>query len=129
MENAVAIAQVAAPMYLVIGLSILLYAKTWQKIMKRWSKDHLELFPVMMLYPALGVICLRMYNVWEWNVWVLVTILGWALLIKGSLYFLLPGDLMKSMMKYYSKNSGWMYFAAVFALAYGGVLGYFSYFA
>ena len=128
MENAVAIAQVAAPMYLIMGLSVLLYAKPWGKLMDKWKKDHLSLFPLMFLYPILGVIVIRMHNVWEWNVWLIVTLIGWVMLIKGAMYFLLPGTVLKKMMD--MKNSvGLMYFAGLVAVVIGAVLGYHSYFA
>jgi hypothetical protein len=128
MENAVIIAQVAAPMYLTIGLSVLLYAKTWEKIMDKWKKDHLSLFPLMFMYPILGVIVIRMYNVWELNIWLIVTLIGWILLFKGVMYFLMPGALIKKIMDIKNKPA-MIYPAALTSIAIGGVLGYYAYFA
>lgn len=127
MENAIKVAEVAAPLYLILGLSILLYAKPWQDLMKKWQKDHLLLFPLMFFYPILGVIVINMYNVWEWNQWLIVTLIGWILLIKGALYFLLPGSVLKSLMEM-KNNIGLLYFGGVVALAIGGVLGYYAYY-
>jgi len=124
-ENAIMIAKVAAPIWIMMGLSILLYAKTWGKIMKRWSKDHLEIFAVMFLYPILGMIIIRMYNVWDWNVWLIVTLMGWGMFLKGIMYFLLPGAWMKKWMTM-ADNAGLMYFAGLFALVVGVVLGYYA---
>lgn len=118
-----AIAYVAAPMYLIMGLSVMLYAKQWQKIMNNWSKDHLQIFPLMFLYPILGMIVIGMHNVWEWNVWLIVTIIGWALLLKGAMYFLLPGSTLKKMMKLKDCPT-LLYLAGILAIAVGLVLGY-----
>ena len=90
MENAMAIAYVAAPMYLIMGLSVMLYAKQWQKIMNNWSKDHLQIFPLMFLYPILGMIVIGMHNVWEWNWRVVVTIVGYLSLLKGIMNLFYP---------------------------------------
>jgi hypothetical protein len=127
-ENAVQIAKIAAPVYLTIGLSVLLYAKAWNTLLDKWRKDHLSLFPLMVLYPVLGLIIINMYNVWEWNVWLLVTLIGWILLVKGVLYFILPGSVIKSMMNM-KKNPALIYLGGIAALVMGAVLGYYSYFA
>ena len=126
MENAIAIAKVISPAYLIIGLSILMYPKSWQKIMNNWQKDHYSLIPLMILYPALGAIIINMYNVWEWNIWLLVTLAGWTLLIKGSMYFLLPGSTLKALMKT-STSKSMLFLAGLTATAIGAALGYYSY--
>ena len=128
MENAVALAHVMGPVYVVFGLSILLYVKPWQKLMEKWQGDHLLLFPFMFLYTVLGLISINMYNVWEWNVWLIVTVTGWCLFVKGVAYFLLPGGVLKKLLG--MKNSeGWFYFGALAALVIGVALSYYSYFA
>ncbi len=128
MENAVAIAKVISPVYLILGLSIVMYSKSWQKIMDNWQKDHYSLIPLMILYPAFGAIIINMYNVWEWNVWLLVTLAGWTLLIKGAMYFLLPGATLKSMMKMGTSKS-MLLMSGLIATAIGAALGYYSYLA
>ncbi len=121
------IAEIAAPVYLAVGLSMLLYMKQWQKLMDKWKKDHLSLFPLMVLYPILGMIVIKMYNVWEWKVELLVTLIGWTLLVKGILYFLLPGSVLRTAFDM-KKNTGLMYLGALLALVFGSVLGYYAYF-
>jgi len=128
MENAVKIAEIAGPVYLLIGLSVLLYAKVWQKLMGKWQKDHLSLFPLMFLYPVLGLIVIRMYNVWEWNVWLLITLMGWILLVKGVAYFLLPGSVLKKMMEL-KNHLAFLYLGGLVAVAIGVALSYYTYFA
>lgn len=126
MQNAIAIASVLAPIYLVLGLSLLMYAKVWRMVLEKWEKDHYGLLPIMFGTMFMGIIILQMYHSWEWNVWVLVTIIGWIAFIKGALYFLAPGPWITAILK--MKNKTWiMYVGGVWAIAIGGVLGYFSY--
>ena len=120
------IALILGPFYGVIGLSILLYAKPWQKLMEKWSKDHLLLYPVSMILVLLGLIIVNLYNVWEWNVWLLVTITGWIMLVKGVLYLLLPGKVITWALK--TRKALWMiYVGGAIWLVVGAVLSYFSY--
>lgn len=128
METAMMLAKIMGPVYLLVGLSVLFYAKTWQNLMDSWKKDHFQLFSLMFVYAVLGLIVVQMYNVWEWNVWLLVTITGWAMLAKSVMYFLLPGKLLKDMMSM-KKSEGMMYFGGVIAVAMGAALSYYSYYA
>lgn len=128
MENALKIAEIAGPVLLLMGLSVLLHAKAWQGLYDKWQKDHLALFPLMLLLPILGLIMIGMYNVWEWNVWILVTLLGWILFIKGVVYFLLPGSALKGVLGL-GKNLGLLYFGGLVWAVIGAALGYYAYFA
>ena len=128
MENAVAIAAVLGPIWVIVGLSYLLYAKKWQEVAKGWVKDHYTIIPLMIMVTVLGLIVVRMHNVWEWNVWLLVTIAGWGMLLKGALFILLPGSVFKSTMKMF--NEEWVfYLAGLIAVIAGGALSYYVYFA
>lgn len=127
-ESAMAVAKIAGPIYLLLGLSFLLYAPVYKKLMAKWQKDHLSLFPLMLLTPIFGLLIIGMHNVWVWNVGLLVTLIGWGLLLKGVVYFLLPGQFLKSSLKM-AQNVGLLYLAGLGATVVGGVLGYFAYFA
>lgn len=128
MENALKIAEVAGPALLLMGLSILLHAKAWQRLFDKWQKDHLSLFPIMLLITLLGLMVISMYNVWEFNVWLLVTLLGWGMLVKGVVFFLIPGSALKGAVGL-GKNLGVLYFGGLVHTVVGAALGYYAYFA
>ena len=75
----------------------------------------------------LGLIIIRMYNVWEFNVWLLVTLIGWIAFIKGAFYMLMPEVVIKSSLAM-KNNLALMYVGGVVALVMGAVLGYHAYF-
>jgi len=128
MENAVAIGAVLGPVWVIVGLSYLLYAKKWQEVAKGWTKDHYTLIPLMIMVTVLGLIVVRMHNVWEWSVWLLVTLAGWGMLLKGALFILLPGSVFKSVMKMFNKE--WVfYLGGLVAVVAGCALCYYVYFA
>ena len=119
-------ATVLGPLYLVLGLSILLYAKQWQKIMKEWQKNHLALFPLMLVIGIFGTIIINLHNLWEWNVWLLVTLIGWIWALKAVGYFLLPGSVIKWKLGM-AQNTGLIYLCGLVGLVIGAALTYYSY--
>lgn len=121
-----AIAAIMGPAYLAIGLSVLLYAKQWQKLMGKWEKDHFTLFPLMFMMVILGLIVVNMHNVWEWDVSVLVTLVGWGMLLKGLFYMLLPGSVLQWSLRL-GQTTGLLYVGGVVGVVVGGVLGYYAY--
>lgn len=126
MGNALVLAAYAGPVYVLLGLSILLYVPAWQKVMDKWEQDHYALIPMMMMYFILGLLMVRMYNVWEWNVWLLVTLTGWILILKSVLYFLLPGSVLKAALKM-KKGKAMLYVGGLVCLIVGLVLSYYVY--
>lgn len=127
MEKALAIAAVLGPIYLVLGLSCVIYAEGWQKVLHKWEKDHYSLLPIALMQMVLGILVVRMYNVWEWHLWLIVTISGWAMLVKGVLYLLIPGKLLKSCLKM-GRNKAHIYLSGVASIVLGAVLSYYVYF-
>lgn len=127
MEKAQLIASVMGPIYVMVGLSILLYAGQWKKVIASWKNDHLQMMTLKLLGGILGLIVIQMYNVWEWNVWVLVTVTGWIMLAKSVFYFLLPGWFITGALDL-AKNSALIYVGGLVCTVVGAVLSYYVYF-
>lgn len=126
MDNAVSLAAIVGPTYLLIGLSLLFYGKSWQNLLEKYQKDHYKLFLDALLTFIFGLVMIRMYNVWEWNLWLLVTLTGWGLLFKGAFYFLAPGKWITAILKL--KDQKWIiYLGALLSLVIGFALSYMVY--
>lgn len=114
MSDQLFLAAVIGPMLLVLGLSVLFYSDVWQKIVSEWEKDHFSLLPMMAFNLIFGLVIINMHNVWEWSPYVIITVVGWGAFLKAVLYFLLPGDNFKAMIKmvnckcYYQTSGGIM---------------------
>jgi hypothetical protein len=128
MENAVKVAAVMGPVMVVLGLSILIYVKSWQKLFDGWLKNHYQMITLLMFMLVVGIISVRMYNVWTLDVWLLVTLGGWSLILKSAAALLLPGAVTKWSLSM-AKNTPLMILGALIILAWGGVLSYYTYFA
>jgi hypothetical protein len=128
MESAMAIAAVLGPVWLIMGLSILFYNEAWQKLHKHWGENHLHLLPLMLMAMVLGLIIMRMYSDWTWNKYILVTLAGWGAFLKGVIYFLAPGSMIKSMLSM-GNSKGFLYFGGLVAVIFGAVLTHAVYWA
>lgn len=126
MEIALPLAAIMGPLFLMLGLSYLIYAKVWQKVYDKWQRDHLLLVPLMALLAIVGLYVVRTYNVWEWNIWLIVTITGWLLFVKALIYFLLPGVVLKPLIGL-GKNLGLVYLGGIVCVVVGAVLTYYVY--
>ncbi|MBL4693884.1 hypothetical protein JKY72_00760 [Candidatus Gracilibacteria bacterium] len=126
--NAMMIGNVMGPVLLVFGLSMLFYGKQWMQIMSKWQKDHSILIPQMFMELILGLLIVGMYNDWTWNMWIIVTIVGWGMILESVAYFLLPASMLKSMFDMRGKM-GLVYFVALLTTAAGAVLTHTLYLA
>lgn len=99
MSDQMFLTAVIGPMYLVLGLSLLFYASVWQKIVDEWGKNHLSMLTLMTFNLIFGLVVIAMHNVWNWSPYVIITITGWGAFLKAVVYFLVPGDQLKAMMR------------------------------
>jgi len=123
MDNTFFLGAIIGPYLLIIGLSFLLYAKVWVKIMKDLEKNHTVVMIGMALALILGLAIIQMHNIWEWSIWVAITVFGWIGFVKGLFYFLAPGMMIKGAIKMFA-HPGWLY---VFGIIFGAIGGYMSY--
>jgi len=76
---------------LLFGLSFTLHATYWQPKIRRIVVGEESPFTMLLLLVVLGSVMIRTHNVWAADWRVLVTIVGWALLVKGGALLLAPG--------------------------------------
>jgi len=123
MEKEVALASIIGPVYLVYGLSVLIYAKQWKKLVAWLEKDHFAFFPLAMVLLIFGLILVNAYNIWDWNVFVIISLTGWAILLKAVFYFLAPGSWIKAILQWrVLAHTGYYYFAGAIVTAMGTAL-------
>jgi len=125
MENAILLSAIIGPVFLVYGLSMLLYANQWKKIMTEWQKNHFLWLPFGVMSLIFGLIIVNIYNVWAWNLYLVITVTGLCLLIKSIFYFLAPEKWIKNLMgcKYWS-SLACMYFCGTVMTILGILLSY-----
>lgn len=95
MELSLYLAQLMSVSLVVIGLALLLRNSYYTKVYKAWVKHEGLLLLAAMMVLVAGVAVVLVHNVWIASWEVIITIVGWALVLKGVLLLLLPGEMAK----------------------------------
>jgi len=130
MQKELVLACIVGPLYLVYGLSVLLYAKQWKKIAAAFERDHFAFLPIAMVGLLFGLILVCAYNIWEWNPFVVITLTGWVLFISSVFYFLAPEPWIRAAFRCpLCKSTPFFYLMGAVMTAAGALLMYSGYFA
>ncbi|GAG11282.1 unnamed protein product [marine sediment metagenome] len=122
------LAAIVGPFYLIYGLSILLYVKQWKKVVAAFEQNHFIMMPLAFFGLVIGLILINMYNVWEWSIYVVITLTGWIVLIKSAFYLLAPGAWIKTVLRHkWLKMDSYFYFWGAALLIIGAWLSYNAY--
>lgn len=122
------LAQIIGPLLVLMGLGILFNPTTFSLMIDELSngKQYLLLFVTGAINTLLGLMVVLSHNVWVWNWTVLITILGWATLIKGAITLLFPKAGM-GISRFYQGKSSLLVVAALIVFVIGLVLSYYGY--
>jgi uncharacterized protein YjeT (DUF2065 family) len=110
--------------FLVIGLSHLLQPRVWVQffIMLREKREVGSFLNGFVHFP-LGAFIVAFHNVWH-GIPMIVTIIGWGLVIKSTLYFTIPRHGLK-MLSTISVDRSWHFvIAGALSIVVGGVILY-----
>jgi len=125
METSIFVAQLAAIIYLSVGVGMLVSPDHYKKLFDSLSKDIGAMYVGGFMAMVAGFSLVTYHNVWvqEWPI--LITLIGWLALAKGFLILAFP-KLMQRMSQsiVHSKSIGLF---SVLAILVGLVFVYFGY--
>ena len=90
MSTSLFLAQLLAPIYLVMGLSLLFNHKLWEKWIKEFTKSPMSVFVWGFVALVMGLLMVSVHNLWVKDWRVVITIFGWAALLKGIFGVVFP---------------------------------------
>ena len=117
--------RLTAIFFLVTGLSHILAPRTWVQffVMLREKGEAGSFLNAFVHFP-LGAFIVAFHNVWHGFPAIVVTLIGWGLTIKGTLYFLFPRYGVR-MLGVVSMERSWQFVVAgIFSVALGAVILY-----
>ena len=88
---------------LVAGISLLLNKDNFNHMVKELMKEEGALFGLGIFTVILGAFLVAAHNVWELGWPLVITLLAWIVLLKGSLIFVFPKQ-MNTFFKNYMKK-------------------------
>jgi hypothetical protein len=76
---------------LILGLSYLFQADTWIRLSRDALANAHKYYTLYLLLLVFGLFVVTGHNRWamEWNV--VITIIGWSMVIKSAIFFIAPG--------------------------------------
>lgn len=125
MELSILVAKLYSVMAVVLGLGILSNPKYYRKAFLELLESRAALFYSGVVALVIGVFLVTYHNIWVKSWVVIITVIGWAALVKGVSLILFP-ERFKFLKKYYKDLKYWN-FQAVALVLLGMVLGYFAF--
>jgi hypothetical protein len=125
MQNAAMwLASIFGPFLVILGLWMLLYCDQYTKVLNG-IKGSAGLFYMNSVFNLLiGFTVLSQYDLWGWNLLVLVTVLGWVMVIRGIMGLFVPQLLIDIMMG----KHGFSKVMGIIPLVWGIFLSYVGFF-
>ena len=127
MDTTVFLAQMWGPAMLAVGLGFFVSRKYYVKIYRDLEKETFALLIFGMAGIAAGIAQVSIHNVWDTVPQVIVSLLGWALIVKAAVFAIAPnivdqwGD--------WAADSKLIPVAGAFVLIIGAYLSWFAYLA
>ncbi len=126
METSILLAKVIGPLLLIVGVGIFINLEHYRRMVVDFGASALSIYMAGTTALLLGLLVVAFHNVWEWRWPVIITVLGWAALIKGTIRIVAP-KFVAERAERYGRNTNIIMTTAIVALVLGAVLSYFGY--
>lgn len=75
---------------LILGISYLLQAETWIRLSRDALANTHQYYTLYLLLLITGLVVVTEHNTWstDWNI--VITVMGWGMVIKSVLFFVVP---------------------------------------
>lgn len=127
MESSIFLAKLLGPYCIIVAVGVLFNLKSYQKVMEDFFKNSALLYLGGVMALLFGLLIVLFHNLWAANWTVVITIFGWAGIIKGIWLIILP-DSASKMTVLYRKNTALLKIHLLIIIALGvflTVMGYF----
>jgi hypothetical protein len=98
-SEALSIASIFGPFLVVIGLWMLLFTENLTKVWTSLKATPCSFYQMSILNLLFGLFIVSHFNAWIWDKLLLVTLLGWFLVLRGLLALFVPQLFIKLTMK------------------------------
>ena len=110
----------------IIGAAILVNMHQFNNYVNALINDVPSMFIAGFFTLILGILMVVSHNIWQWNWRIIITILAWTTLLKGSAIILYPQCIHKITILF-MQNTDISYMAAGLILGLGILLNYFGF--
>ena len=104
MESSMFFARLLGSYFVIVAIGVLLNLKTYQRMMEDFCKNVALIYLGGILALWFGLIVVLLHNVWVANWTVIITIFGWAGILKGAWLIMLPNTVTRFTEVYQKKT-------------------------
>jgi hypothetical protein len=115
---------VMAPAFLVLGLSHLVQPQLWVRFFETMRLTRLAAVIIPLYTLPIALVLIVGHNVWTWDWSLFLTIAGWMMTIKCTLYLLVPGLVDRMLERNMVKSSRAYQVAGAIMTLFGGVIAW-----
>jgi uncharacterized membrane protein HdeD (DUF308 family) len=90
MDTTIFLAQLWGPIILAVGVGVYVSRAYYVRIYRELERESLSMLVFGMVAMAAGIAQILFHNVWETLSQIVVSMLGWALLLKGASFIISP---------------------------------------
>lgn len=96
MSTSILLAKILGPVLCVVGVGILLNRKYYKKMVDQFLKSPETIFIAGLINLVAGVAIVVNHNIWGSGWPLAITVLGWAVTIRGVIMIVAPNQLIKA---------------------------------
>ena len=92
MDSSILLSKIVGPLFIVLALSLVINASLYKSFLNNAWKDQFILFFAWFISFIIGMLMVLYHNKWEWNWFVIITILWYLAVIKWISLILFPNS-------------------------------------
>jgi hypothetical protein len=127
MDATIFLAKIWGPVILAVGLGVFISRDYYLRLYRNIEKDALAVLIFGMIAIPAGIVQIIFHNIWETFPQILVSLLGWALLVKGLAFIIAPRFVSKA--GYWEAKAHLVPFGGILMLVLGAYMSWFAYIA
>jgi hypothetical protein len=126
MQTSIFLAKLIGPILLVAGVAMLVNRKEMDALAQEFLRSRALLLLLGLIDLAIGLAIVLTHNVWVADWRLIITLLGWLLLVRGAVRMLVP-DQVRAFGTKFLRNANVVTGSLAVTTALGLVLSYFGY--
>ncbi|MBU4369616.1 hypothetical protein KKG58_02520 [Patescibacteria group bacterium] len=119
MDLSIFLAKVLGLYFIIGALICLLKYKSMRKIIDGFTDNTALLYVTGVITVILGLMMVISHNIWEGGWRVVITLIGWLILLKGLAFLLLPEKIMFKFAKSFRWSKEWYFVVAIIMVLFG----------
>jgi len=90
MDTSLFLAKLIGPIFLIVGIGLLLNRDRYRAVVDEVMSSHTLLYIFGAIALTGGLAIVLTHNIWVWDWPVIITIVGWLMIVRGSLRIVIP---------------------------------------